>query len=236
VVRRINLVPAGERRRTQTDLGLLAVVGIAMVAIGLMAVTYFNTSGQLSEKDTQLAELQMQNQQLQSRLTSLAGYSTLQEQKKQAQTVAEQVYQQRTLVSEVLGDISLVVPDNVWFTKIAITAPPIQGPEAGAAGAGSAAAPVKAGAPAVTGGGKLSIEGTTFSFEDVSRLLVRLQQVPSLKEISLTKAAGATSGTSGTSAESTTKKTKTMTVEATVINAQPLNTSLPIALTEVQGQ
>jgi hypothetical protein len=63
---------------------------------------------------------------------------------------------------------------------------------------------------------------------------VRLQQVPSLKEISLTKAAGATSGAAGTSTGDV--NTKTMTVEATVINAQPLNTSLPIALTEVQGQ
>ena len=79
MVRRINLVPAGERRRTQTDLGLLAVVVVAMVAVGFMAMTYFSTSGQLSERDTQLAELQMQNQQLQSQLTSLAGYSTLEE-------------------------------------------------------------------------------------------------------------------------------------------------------------
>jgi Tfp pilus assembly protein PilN len=235
VVRRINLVPAGERRRTQTDLGLLALVGVIMVAVGLMAVTYFNTSGQLSERDTQLAELQMQNQQLQSQLTSLAGYSTLEDQKKQAQTVAEQVYQQRTLVSEVLGDVSLVVPDNVWFTKMVVSAPAIQGPGAGSASAGSAAAPAKAGTPAAAGG-KLTIEGTTYSFVDVSRLLVRLQQVPSLKEISLTRAAGATSSASGTTTGSTTTKTKTMTVEATVINAQPLNTSLPIALTEVQGQ
>ncbi len=72
--------------------------------------------------------------------------------------------------------------------------------------------------------GKLSIAASTNTFEDVSRFLVRLQQVPSLKEITLSKA------------ETEDSDVKNTTVEASVINAQPLNSPLPIAFLEVQGQ
>jgi Tfp pilus assembly protein PilN len=163
MVRRMNLVPAGERRRTQTDLGVLGMVVAGIMAVGVMGLLYFTASGQLSEKQTQLAEIQMQNTQLQAQAASLAAYGSLAEQKKQAEAVAQQVYQQRTLVSEVLGDVSLVVPDNVWFSKMTVTAPAIAAPS----GTGAAAAPAAAAAAAAQGAvGKLSIAATTYSFDD----------------------------------------------------------------------
>jgi Tfp pilus assembly protein PilN len=233
MIRRMNLVPAGERRRTQTDLGVLGMIVAAIMAVGVMGLVYFTTSGQLSEKQTQLAEIQMQNTQLQAQAASLAAYGSLAEQKKQAEAVAQQVYQQRTLVSEVLGDVSLVVPDNVWFSKMTVTAPAIAAPSA----TGGAAAPAAAAAAAAQGAvGKLSIAATTYSFEDVSRLLVRLQQVPSLKDVTLTSAQGATTATTSTSTTGSQSGSKAAVVEAGVINAQPLSATLPISLTEVQGQ
>lgn len=230
MARRINLLPPNERRRTQTDLGLLLAVVVAMLAIGMIGMTYFRYSGQLSDKQAELAQLQTQNRQLQSQLTALAPYRTLEEQKKQAELVAQHVFEHRTLVSEVMGDISLVVPDNVWFSKLTVQAPQIPGagaPSGTGATATASTAPTPgsgvAGAPEAAG--KLSIEASTHTFEDVSRFLVRLQQVPSLKEITLSKAE--------TPEDENVKKT---TIQASVINAQPLNSPLPIAFLEVQGQ
>lgn len=235
MARRINLLPPSERRRTQTDVGLLLSVVVAMMAIGIMGMTYFHSSGQLADKQAELAQLQTQNRQLQTQLTALAPYRTLEEQKKQAELVAQHVYEHRTLVSEVMGDISLVVPENVWFSKLTVQAPAIPGTgvTSGASGAApGAAATVASTAPAPRAGvagapeaaGKLSIAAATHTFEDVSRFLVRLQQVPSLKEITLSKA------------ETEDANVKNTTVEASVINAQPLNSPLPIAFLEVQGQ
>lgn len=230
MVRRINLIPAGDRRRTQADTGLLIAVVVAMLAVGAMGATYFRTSGQLADYQAELAELQTQNAQVQAQLTSLASYGTLEQQRQQAQAVAQHVYEHRTLISEVLGDISLVVPENVWFANLTVKAPTI--PTASTETTPTAApgaAPVVAQTPGAPGAppaaGNLSIDATTYSFEDVSRLLVRLQQVPSLKDVALS--------TAGAEGDTDNKST---TVQASVINARPLSSPLPIALVEVEGQ
>ena len=158
MVRRINLIPPGDRRRTQTDLGLLIAVVVAMLAVGAMGVMYFRTSGQLAESETQLAELQSQNIQVQAQLTSLAAYGELEQQRQQAQAVAQHVYQHRTLISEVLGDISLVVPDNVWFGNLSVKAPPI--PTASTETTPTAAPSTSASAAAVSGANAAAAAGT----------------------------------------------------------------------------
>ena len=186
MVRRINLVPAEQRRRTQTDLGLLLVVAAAIVMVAGIALSYFYFGGILSDKEAELADLQSQNQQLQAQLAELGAYTAVDEQRREAEDLVRTLYAGRTLVSEILGDLSLVVPDNVWFSTFSTTAPdppPVLSPDQLA----------EQSAVAVETRGDISITGNTYSFEDVATFLVRLEQIPAVGTVALTSA-GAPNG------------------------------------------
>ncbi len=86
----------------------------------------------------------------------------------------QSIYASRTLLSDVLDAVSLVVPDNAWFQTLELSAID-PGTEADASG--------------VSKDGAITISGKTYSFEDISRLVVRLQLIPSLSDVQLTQAA-----------------------------------------------
>ena len=67
---RINLVPAQERKRSKTDVGLLLLVVAAIVVLGGIAYAYYHYSSTLSDKEAELADIQAQNQQVQAQLAS----------------------------------------------------------------------------------------------------------------------------------------------------------------------
>jgi Tfp pilus assembly protein PilN len=73
----------------------------------------------------------------------------LAEQRSATEKVVQSVYAQRTLVADILDEMSLVVPENVWFQSLSITT------------ADPAPTAVGAGAPADN---SLSLEGNTYSF------------------------------------------------------------------------
>lgn len=221
MVRRINLVPADQRPRTRTDLGLVAV-GVATVAVLVgLAFGYFYFSGALSDKEAELSDLQSQNAQLTAQLAALAKFQEIEGQRQAAEDLARTIYAGRTLVSEVLGDLSLVVPDNVWFSSVSVTAgdpppAPIPGQTDGTV-------------PAVVTQGSLSITGNTYSFEDVARFLVRLDQMPSLGLVSL--------GSAGDPVGSVdpAKDVRGFSVTAAVYNTQAEDTQLPVSRVEVEA-
>ena len=96
---------------------------------------------------------------MQAQLGTLAQYEQLQTEVTQTENTAQQIYASRTLFSEVLGDISLVIPDSVWIADMTLTAP-----------AGSAPGRRRAGG----GHGRDTRQpddrhGNTYTFEDVAR-------------------------------------------------------------------
>lgn len=223
MVRRINLVPAEQRRRTETDLGLLLLAAAAVVVVAGIALSYFYFGGILSDKESELADLQSQNQQLQVQLAALAKYEEVDKERQTAEDLVRQVYAGRTLLSEVLGDLSLVVPDNVWFSTFTITAPdppPVLTPEQVAA----------QGNVAVETRGSMSIMGNTYSFEDVATFLVRLEQIPAVGTVTL-GSAGAPNGSVDPK-----KTVRGFSVEAGIHNVQPADTQLPVSRVEVEAQ
>jgi Tfp pilus assembly protein PilN len=215
MVRRINLVPQADRRRTQTDYGFVVAIVVVVVIIGAIVLTYFQTQGQLSDRQAQLDQLQTQVVQVQTQLGALGSFDQLQRAVTQKENVAQQIYAGRTLFSEVLGDISLVIPENVWIADLNLTAPV----------AGTAAV---AGGAAAAGGtqGSLTItSANTYTFEDVARAVVRLQLVPSLTDVALTQT---------NSIVVNNVKVKTFGISAIVLNTQPSDTPLPISQVGVQ--
>lgn len=217
MVRRINLIPQNERQRTRTDVGLL-VLGVAVLGvIGGMAFSYFYFSGIASDLDTELAELQIQRQQVEAQLSSLSQFEALEQQVAANEAVVQQIYAGRTLVSEVLGDLSLVIPQEVWFESLSVTAPEL----------GGAVDPAVAAQPQAAPKGAMNAAGLTFTFKDVANLLVRLEQIPALKDVKL--------GDAADQGEMGGEEVKTFSVSTSVVNTQPLTASLPITEVEVSG-
>ncbi|MBN1630719.1 MAG: PilN domain-containing protein [Thermoleophilia bacterium] len=170
MARRINLVPDSDRARTTTNLAMLGFVAAAIVVLFGIGLGYYLLSNTLNERKDELQSLKTETQALQAQVAALKKYDALAKERKTAEATVEEIYASRTLVSDFLDSLSLVVPENVWLDQLSV-----QTAESGAEGAL----------------GALSLAGSTYSFEDVAQLLVRLRLIPSLERIDLQSAAGA---------------------------------------------
>lgn len=215
MARRINLIPRSERPRTQTDWGILTMVGLFIVVVFALGFGYYTFSNMLDERKQELADLQTETAALEQQVQALQQYERLAAHREDVQAVVQGIYSNRTLLSEVLDAISLVVPDNAWFQSLQLTASDPALPAAEAQVAQTDAS--------------LSIEGRTYSFEDISRLIVRLQLIPSLKGVELTSANQARE------ASDSQLEIKGFSIGASVVNTTPAG-SLPLTEVEVEQQ
>jgi Tfp pilus assembly protein PilN len=209
MARRINLVPQAERARTTTNFGVLGFVAAVIIVLFALGLGYYMFSNTLDERERELSEVKEETQQLQAQVKALAKYGELDAERKRVEGVVESAYVGRTLVSEILDKLSLVVPENVWFSSLTLSAAE---PSANPGGQGS-----------------LSIAGNTYSFEDVAQFLVRLQLVPALGSIKLDSAAESTGNVDPT------KQVKGFSISASVKNTQAEDTPLPVSQVEVEG-
>ena len=121
MARRLNLIPPSERSRTTTDFGLLILIGVAIVVIFAIGFGYYLLNGTLTDREQELADLQQQNASLQAQLAELRQYGDIQRDRVDTEEVVQGIYASRTLVSDILDGISLVVPENAWFQSVALT-------------------------------------------------------------------------------------------------------------------
>ncbi len=218
MARRINLIPRTERPRTKTDWGFLSIVGLFIIVIFGLGFGYYMLSNVLDQRKQELADLEVQTSQLQQQVDALRPYELLASQREDVQAVVQDIYSSRTLLSDVLDAVSLVVPENAWFQSLELTADdPVN------------SAPDPTGKSAVVGSGTLTIEGKTYSFEDVSRLVVRLQLIPGLRNVTLSQATGMDAG----AADSV--SLKSFAIGAAVVNSEP-GGALPLSDVEVTEQ
>jgi Tfp pilus assembly protein PilN len=218
MARRVNLIPRSERPRTRTDWGLLTLVGLFIIVIFALGFGYYNLSNSLDESKQELADLQTQTAAVQQQVQALVQYERLATQRENVQSVVQGIYSGRTLLSGVLNAISMVVPDNAWFQSMQLAASDPKLPAEGATTLAAASA---------NAAGKISIQGSTYSFEDVSRLLVRLQLIPSMTDVQLSSATK--SGGDSTSGVEITG----FALGASVVNKEPPG-DLPLTDVEVQ--
>ena len=158
MVRRINLVPQSQRQRTTTDVGLLVLLGAIIVAVFALGFGYYLLNNSLADRENELADVQQQTAVLESQLTALQQYERLESERAGTEAVVQGIYAGRTLVSDILNAVSLVVPENVWFQSLSLTTtdPVVQGTAGAAVPAGTAP----------PSDNKLAINGKTYTFED----------------------------------------------------------------------
>jgi Tfp pilus assembly protein PilN len=222
MVRRINLVPQSERQRTTTDVGLLIILGAIIVAVFGLGFGYYLLNNSLSDRENELADLQQQTALLEGQLTALQQYERLQSERAITEAVVQRIYASRTLASDILNAVSLVVPDNVWFQSFSLTtADPL------ASATGGATAPAGTVAPSDN---KLAINGKTYTIEDLAQVLVRLQLVPALSGVELASARQPEKDP-----KDLTKDVTEFSIGASVLSNQPVDTPLPMSQVEVEA-
>lgn len=212
MARRINLVPASERARTTTNVGMLVAIACAIIVFFILGLVYYLWSGTLNDRERELADVQQQRQLVEAQAATLKQYEELALDRQQTEETVQQVYAGRTPVADILDSISLVVPESVWFQSLDITAP-------------DPASSLNASDTPTRSDSMMNVEGSTYTFEDVAQLLVRLKLISALSGIDLENAS------SGQDSDNL----KTFSIQATVLNTQDPATPLPVSQVEVEG-
>jgi Tfp pilus assembly protein PilN len=186
----------------------------AVIVLFALGLGYYLLSNTLDDREQQLADVQQQRELVEAQAATLQQYERLATDRARTEDLVQAVYAGRTLVADIIDAVSLVVPESVWFESLSMTtAEPTT--MVGASGAASQS----------RGDSNVSIDGRTYTFEDVAQVLVRLQLVQALSEIDLGNAAS----------EGDTGETKAFSIEATVVNTQDPDTPLPVSQVEVEG-
>ncbi len=217
MARRINLVPKAERVRTATNVGALAMLAGALVVVFALALSFFLLSSERGSLENELSLLEDRREDLERQVAALDEYKQLANKAVETEEVVRGVYAGRTLVSDVLSDLSRVLPENVWITSLTVTAGDPQ------------TAPAEGQTGIVSGTGTVAMQGNTYSFPDVALLLVRLKLVSAFQQITL-GGAGDPYGSVDPS-----KKIRGFSLTTTLVNTQSGDTQLPISKVEVEG-
>ena len=178
-MRPVNLIPPEERRgeRAPMRTGPLAYVVVAVLAIGLVAVTLtVVASNQVSDRkaekaslESQVAEAQAEAQQVQS----FADFASVQQTR---ETTVSTLAQSRFDWERVLRELAIVIPDDVWITNLNAT---VSADAAAAQGSGSGAS-TSSSASAVSdtiSGPSLEIQGCAGGHEAVARFLAVVHDI-----------------------------------------------------------
>jgi Tfp pilus assembly protein PilN len=155
---RVNLLPpeiAVARRMRRIQLGLGgAVVG----AVGIVALLYVAASSSVSSAQTQLDAANARHSTLQTQTAQYSDVTQVYARAAAAQAMLTQAMGEEVRYSQLLNDLSLSVPDNVWLKNVTFT----QTPATPAAPAAGAAALTPAGIGTVT------FTGVGFAHDDVA--------------------------------------------------------------------
>jgi Tfp pilus assembly protein PilN len=186
----VNLLPPETRERqvARRQTTLVAVAGAAVIV--LIALFYALQVFAQSDVEDQLQQQQQQNAALQQQAAELQKFEDLRTQLQARRSLVAQTLGGEILWSEVLQDLSRVIPPGMWLTSLSATVSGAQMAETGASPA-----------PAPTGGpanpeliGSLTFQGNSLDTQTLSEWLTRLEQVPGWVNAWLSKAERGPSG------------------------------------------
>jgi Tfp pilus assembly protein PilN len=182
---RINLLPPEERSRAAREQGLLlAIIGLVILVVALGAV-YFMSFRQVNAKQAQINDVSAQIDVANVQLAQLKPYQTMQIQRQAMNLTAAQILNARVIMSNILEEVSLLLPSGVSLQSMTVTVPAYMT-------AGSTDAAAAGAATAV--GTDLSMSGTANASSVyaannlVATLLTQLGLMPQLMGIKLTSA------------------------------------------------
>jgi Tfp pilus assembly protein PilN len=177
-MRAVNLLPTkkdSRERRRQPNVVALGGVVAAVAVTAVMAMWFLNASGAVTERQSEVDTLHAELGAIPVPKPRDTSGDALAQERAGRLNALSVALGSRVAWDRLFREISLVTPDDVWFTTLQASAP--SAPTADAAAAPTAAA---------TAGG-FSITGRTYSHDAVARLLSRLSIVPHLHDVKLEK-------------------------------------------------
>src|SRR3712207_6793107 len=127
-MRRINLLPVAERRRTAESLrsgapAILLIVGAAVLIV--MVGVYLFFLARLNAVEGEIAELDRQIAEQNGRLAELAPYRDLQAQLDAKKPVADGIYRSRFAWDQFLQGLAFVIPESTALQTLTAEAAPV---------------------------------------------------------------------------------------------------------------
>jgi Tfp pilus assembly protein PilN len=176
-MKRINLLPSGEREKASRERGLVyALVGLVVLVVALGAV-YLMFNRQVATKQDQVNDLQAQIQQVNTQVAELNWAQVLQTQRTSMMATATQIYGARVDWSNILEELSLIIPDQVVLTDFTGQVPSSMQPSVGGSTSGQTAGQ--------SGGADVTFVGRADSHVSVASFMTRLGLMPQLTNVRL---------------------------------------------------
>ena len=194
-IRAVNLLPADaatatRRRPTLAQALVPAAALVPLVALGALLLP---ANSAVDSRTSELADLNTELAMLPQPQGPGIDQGIKGEQARRAAVVAD-VLSRRTAWDRTLRQLSLVVPRDVWLTELRGAAPRPLSVVQVADTASTKSPPPPASAAAATPTG-ITITGRTFKQSAVATLLARLETVPTLSAVQLTRSGFAKAGT-----------------------------------------
>ncbi len=186
-MKRINLLPPGERDKASRERGLAyALLGLVALVVALGAV-YLVLNRQVATKQDQVNDLQAQVQQVNSQVAALKWAEQLQTQRTSMNATAQQLYAARVDWSNILEELSLIIPEQVALTDFSGQVPESMQPSVGGDTTGGTTASSQ-GQAAVT------LAGRADSHVSVASFMTRLGLMPQLTNVKLVSSTASDAG------------------------------------------
>jgi Tfp pilus assembly protein PilN len=169
-VTQVNLLPSDIRERQRTR-RLAVGVGLAVAAVvALLFFVFVLQVARLSEADQDLAAQQEVNSGLRAQISELQEFQILKQELAAREGLVGEATAGRVLWSGVLGDVSKIIPGQMWLTNLTgtLTPPPVAPPTST-----GAAAP----APTATLVGNVTFTGRALNNPTIARWLSRIEDV-----------------------------------------------------------
>ena len=177
-MRPVNLIPSDERRGDRAAMrtgGFSYVLIGALVAAVLGVAALALTSKQINDRKSEVAQLQVQEQQAEAKAQSLAAFTQFRAaQQARFDTIAS-LTQSRFDWQRVLNEFARVIPANVWFTKVAGTVDPTVTVQDGPDIQGRDTVP----------GPALELQGCAASQDAVAGLIANLEEIDGVTRVGL---------------------------------------------------
>ena len=178
-MRAVNLIP-GDERQARFESGRLPILAAAGGIVVVTAAAFFlsnSASSSANETRVELQAVEAAIAQLPKEGDSSASVGTFVQERSERVAALAAALKSRAPFDRLLREVSYVVPENAWLTRLEVTAPVASGPV-------DPTAP-----PPVAVESGVTIQGATYSHEGVAAVLARLSVVPSLADVRLTSTA-----------------------------------------------
>ena len=176
-MRPVNLIPVEERRGEQAPLrsGPLLYVLIGALAAVLVAVTALVlVDNQISEREGEVARLEVEDAETQARAESLAAYTEFRDLSEQRVATVASLADSRFDWERVMRELALILPSDVWLVSLGASAAP--GGVTGGSGGGSS---LRASTP----GPALELSGCSDGQEGVARFVAALKDIDGVTRV-----------------------------------------------------